>query len=119
MSSTSPRGLTVVNRALFDADLDFRRNEFALAYDGERAALQAAYVYLAEDDSNPFLGPSRTTNELSLDARYRVHPNWEVRGLWRYDLAQRQQPARRGRHHLRQRVRRVRPFGLAPLHLIG
>ena len=64
-------------------------------------------------------GPQPTTSELSLDARYRVHPNWEVRGLWRYDLEQRQQPARRRRHQLRQRVRRVRPFDLTPLHLIG
>ena len=29
-------GLTLVNRALFDPDFDFRRNEFALAYDGDR-----------------------------------------------------------------------------------
>ena len=29
------------------------------------------------------------------------------------------EPARRRRDHLRQRVRRVRPFRLAPLHLIG
>ena len=34
----------------------------------------------------PSSGPSPTTSELSLDARYRVHPNWEVRGLWRYDI---------------------------------
>jgi LPS-assembly protein len=78
-------GLDVVNRSLFDSDFNFRRNEFALAYGGERGDLRAAYVYLAEDDSNPILGVQPETNELALDARVRVHPNWELRGLWRYD----------------------------------
>jgi LPS-assembly protein len=80
-------GLDLVNRSLFDDDLTFRRNEFGLAYDGKRADLRAAYVYLAADDSNPILGPQPETNELALDARVRVRPNWEVRGLWRYDVA--------------------------------
>ena len=35
----------------------------------------------------PILGPQPETNEISLDARYRVRPNWELRGLWRYDVA--------------------------------
>ena len=80
-------GLTAINRALFDTGLGFRRNEFALAYDGEFGALRAAYVYLAEDDSDPELGLMPETSEVSLDARYRVRPNWELRGLWRYDVA--------------------------------
>jgi LPS-assembly protein len=81
-------GLGLVNRALFDPDLVFRRNEFAMVYNGDRGALRAAYTYLAADDSNPILGPQRETNEFALDARVRVHPNWELRGLWRYDLAE-------------------------------
>lgn len=80
-------GLQFVDRALFDSDLVFRRNEFALAYDGERGSLRAAYVYLAADDSNEILGPQPETNEVALDARVRLHRNWEVRGLWRYDVA--------------------------------
>lgn len=78
-------GLSLANRSLFSDDFDFVRNEFALAYQGERGALQAAYVYLAEDDSNPFIGPQPETSEIALDARYRFLPNWELRGLWRYD----------------------------------
>ena len=34
-----------------------------------------------------YLGPQPETNEFAFDARYRVHPNWELRGLWRYDVA--------------------------------
>ena len=37
--------------------------------------------------SNPILGPQPETNEFALDAKVRVHRNWELRGLWRYDLA--------------------------------
>ena len=79
-------GLAAVDRASFSPDLDFRRNEFALSWDTARAGLIATYVYLAEVEGDPYLGPEPATSELSLDARYRVHPNWEVRGLWRYDL---------------------------------
>jgi LPS-assembly protein len=82
-------GLTAINRALFDPGMAFRRNEFALAYDGDFGAVRAAYVYLAEDDSDPDLGFQPETSEVSLDARYRVRPNWELRGLWRYDVASR------------------------------
>jgi LPS-assembly protein len=80
-------GLQVVNRALFDTDLNFRRNELAFGYDGEFGLVNAAYIFLAEDDSNPALGDQPQTNEFSIDARYRVRPNWEIRGLWRYDVA--------------------------------
>lgn len=80
-------GLTAVNRSLFDTGFGFRRNELGIAYQGEFGAMRAAYVYLAENDSDALLGPQPETNEISLDARYRVRPNWEVRGLWRYDAA--------------------------------
>ena len=79
-------GLTVANRALFDDSLAFRRNELAFGYDGPFGAVSAAYVFLEEDDGNPALGEQPQTNEFSLEAAYRVHPNWEIRGLWRYDL---------------------------------
>ncbi len=80
-------GLSLINRSLFDPAFDFRRNEFAMVYDSERTGLAAAYVYLAEDDSNPILGPQPETNEFSIEGRYRVLANWEVRGSWRYDLS--------------------------------
>lgn len=82
-----PWGLGVVNRALFDSELVFRRNEFAMVYDGDLGALRAAYTYLSADDSNPILGPQPETNEFAVDAKVRVRRNWELRGLWRYDVA--------------------------------
>jgi LPS-assembly protein len=79
--------LAFTNRALFGSDLEFRRNEFGLNWNGARADFLASYVYLAEDDTNPILGPQPETAEVRLDARVRVHPNLELRGLWRYDVA--------------------------------
>lgn len=76
---------SLVNRALFDTDFTFNRNEFTLTYESERGAVRAAYVYLAEGE-NPYYGLQPETNEFGLDARYRVLPNWEVQGLWRYDV---------------------------------
>lgn len=76
--------LSLIDRALFDTDLEFNRNEFSMIYAGETGGLRASYVYLAEAD-NPYYGPQPETNEFGIDARYRVLPNWEVRGLWRYD----------------------------------
>ena len=84
---TTAWGLTLSDQALFGDDFLFRRNEFAVVYDSDRADFAASYVYFAEDDTNEVLGPQPETNEFSIDARYRVHPNWEVRGLWRYDIA--------------------------------
>lgn len=78
-------GLRVSNRALFDDALEFRRNEFALAYDSPGTGIGASYVYIAADDTNPLLGPQPETNEFGIEGRHRFRPNWEVRGLWRFD----------------------------------
>lgn len=86
LTITFGNDFSLVNRALFDTDFTFNRNEFTVTYDAERAGLRASYVYLAEGD-NPYYGPQPETNEFGLDARYRVMPNWEVQGLWRYDVS--------------------------------
>lgn len=80
-------GLRLIDRALFDPDLDFKRNEFALAYFAADAEFEARYVYLAADRSSDLLGSQDETSEIGLEGRYRLHPNWEVRGNWRYDIA--------------------------------
>jgi LPS-assembly protein len=85
---TTASGLSAGNRSVFDSDLRFSRNEFALGYDGEIAGIAATYIFLAAEDSNPFYGAQPETSEFGLDARYRFHPNWEIRGDWRYDVAE-------------------------------
>ena len=85
---TTASGLSAANRAVFDSDLRFSRNEFALAYESLNTGLEATYVFLAAEDSNPFYGAQPETSEVRVDARYRFHPNWELNGEWRYDVAQ-------------------------------
>ena len=78
-------GLALGNRLLVNSDFEFSRNEFSMVYDGPTGGLGASYIYLAEDDTNPALGDQPETSEFALAARYRLHPNWEVRGNWRFD----------------------------------
>ena len=111
-------GLGLVNRALFDDGFAFRRNEFAMVYDGERGDLRAAYVYLAEDDSNPLRRAA--ARDQRVRARRRATASARTGSCaasgattWRRTATCAPAP-----DHLRQRMRRVRPFGLAPLHLI-
>ncbi len=112
-------GLQFVNRALFAPDLNFRRNEFALAYDGDRGSLRAAYVYLSADE---FERDPRPAARDQRDRARRARPGASQLGGARALALRRrdqQQPAGGRGHHLWQRVRRVRPFGLASLYLIG
>jgi LPS-assembly protein len=82
-----PPSFRLVNRALFDPENGIRRNEFAFAYEGDRGAARATYVYIVPDLGNPILGPQPETNDVSLDARYRLLRNWEIRANWRFDAA--------------------------------
>lgn len=77
---------SLVNRALFASDLSFNRNEFVVSYDGDRGAMSTSYVYLAEG-YNPYYGEQPEINEFGFDASYRFLANWEISGLWRYDMA--------------------------------
>jgi LPS-assembly protein len=80
-------GFGALNRVRFDDDFEVRRNEFSVLYDTPGAGLAASWVFLAADDTNPDLGPQPEANEITVNARYRLRPNWQVRGQWRYDLA--------------------------------
>lgn len=94
-ASVSHGPATFAARALFDSEMTFRRNDIGFGLHGAATDVTTTWVYLAEDDSNPILGPQPETSELRIDARYRVHPNVELRGLYRYDLVARE-PLRAG-----------------------
>jgi LPS-assembly protein len=82
--------ISLVNRALFGSDFEFRRNEFGFLYDTPTAGLRATHVFLVEDSSNPTLGPQPETSEFAITGRIRPHPNWQFRADWRYDAVQSQ-----------------------------
>ena len=80
-------GFGALNRIRLGDGFDVRRNELSVLYDTPRAGFAASWVYLAEDATNADLGAQPEANEIALNARYRVLPNWQLRGQWRYDLA--------------------------------
>lgn len=83
-----PGRFTAIGRGLFDGDLDFTRAEFEMHYTTNDFDFGTTYTFLEEDDSSPDLGLIPERQEIALDSRYRLTPNWEVSGEWRYDIAE-------------------------------
>ncbi|MSU89878.1 LPS assembly protein LptD [Rhodobacteraceae bacterium 2CG4] len=82
-----PSGFSVTGRSLFDSALEFKRAEMELDYASRRFDVNASYTFLAGDSADPVLGSVTERQEIAIGSRYRVRPNWDVRGEWRYDLA--------------------------------
>lgn len=82
-----PSGFFVTGRSLFDSQLEFKRAEMEMDYESRRFDINASYTFLAGDSDDPVLGNVTEQQEFAIDSRYRVHPNWDLRGEWRYDLA--------------------------------
>ena len=120
LARASPGGCSFVNRALFDPrpQLPPQRVRAGLRRRLRRRCAPPISIS-PQDDCNPIIGPQPETNEIALDAaRPRATELGAARPLALRRRDEQQPPCRR-RHHLRQRVRRVRPFGLASLYLIG
>jgi len=75
--------LTLTNRALFDGDFDFTRNETRLSWRGGRSTLGATYLWL---EPSPAQNRPAANNELTLDASYRLTRNWTGSFGGRFDL---------------------------------
>jgi LPS-assembly protein len=74
----------VINRALFDQQLDFTSNELLLNWQAEMASVATTYTYLEADPAE-----NRTDNlaEWAFDAGYRFDSDWTAGVNWRYDFA--------------------------------
>ena len=75
--------LALANRALLRDDLDVSRNEFRVAYDGERAEIAASHIWI---DTDPLRVSGGDVNELTLDAGYRISRSWSGEVEGRYSL---------------------------------
>ncbi len=86
--SFETRNISVVNRHLFDTELDFKRSDLSvdLAYD--RLTLGTDLIFLAEDNSNTDLGFVPASNEFAFEATYQATDNWRLGAEWRYDLSE-------------------------------
>ena len=81
-------GLGLANRLLVDSDLEFSRNEFSVVYEGPTGGLGGELHLPRRGRHQPRArrrSPRRASSRSR--ARYRVLPNWEVRGNWRFDAA--------------------------------
>ncbi|MBK5945412.1 hypothetical protein CCR83_02860 [Rhodobacter veldkampii DSM 11550] len=79
----STRGVTLSNRALFDDDFSFTRDELRLVWAGTRQTLGAAYIWMEPD---PTEGRDAATSELTLDTGWRWDSGWSGRFETRYDF---------------------------------
>lgn len=75
--------LALTNRALFDDDFDFSRNETRLAWQGDRAAFGSSYLWM---EAEPEENRPDSTHELSVDGAYRLSRHWTGRLDGRFDL---------------------------------
>lgn len=74
--------LQVLSRTLLRDTDDITRSETRLAWASERLSLATIYTYARDD---PTFGRPDPTSEWTLDAAYRLTPNWLGRVNWRYD----------------------------------
>ena len=112
-------GLQLVNRALFDPASTSAATSSPSPTTATAAACARPTSISPQDDFEPDPRPAAGDQR---DRARRPLPGATELGAARPLALRRrdqQQPARRRRDHLRQRVRRVRPFGLASLYLIG
>lgn len=75
--------LDVINRAIFEDDFTFSRNEMRLDWTGDDYRLGSTYAWLESDDAE---GRPRDTSEFAIDGAYRVSRHWTLSSNLRYDF---------------------------------
>ncbi|MEM7723042.1 MAG: LPS assembly protein LptD [Pseudomonadota bacterium] len=75
----------VINRAIFDDDLSFTSNEFALEWFGEALGVITKFTFLEADvfEDRPI-----DTAEWAFDANYAFTEEWAAGVNWRYDFVE-------------------------------
>ena len=77
---TTAGGLRLSNRALFDDDFDFSRDELLLAYLRDGAQISAGYLWMEPSLANP------KTSEMLLESGWNWAADWRSTFSTRYDL---------------------------------
>ena len=83
MRLQSNQGLAVANRALFDDDFSFSKDELRLDWDNGITSIGANYVWLMAD---PLGGRPTSTSELAFDAGWQFTSGWRAVTAGRYDF---------------------------------
>jgi LPS-assembly protein len=80
---TTARNLRLTNRALFDDELRFERNELQVGWNTEMLELSSSYVWLR---ANPAESRPVNSSEWEFNTSYRFRRNWTGEADWRYDF---------------------------------
>ncbi len=70
------RNLSLANRALFNDDLSFTRNETLLTWRNARFDIASGYIWEAQSN----------TSEWVMDGAWRLNDYWRASASWRYDF---------------------------------
>ncbi|PTX55691.1 LPS-assembly protein [Litoreibacter ponti] len=73
----------LINRAVFDDQFSFARNEMRMSWTGDRHRLGSTFAWLEADTSE---GRDMDTSELAIDGAYRVSRHWTLSSELRYDF---------------------------------
>ncbi len=75
-------GLTLSNRALFDNQLEFSRNETRVSWANDRVSIGSSYLWI---EAAPAENRSQAS-EWAFDGRYDFNDRWTGSADWRYDF---------------------------------
>lgn len=80
---TAANGLTIANRALFDDNFDFAREELRVGYLQGRYSVAAGYIWM---QANAAEGRPLDTSQLALETKWAWNDDWSSKIITRYDL---------------------------------
>ncbi len=75
--------LALTNRSVFDNKFNFAKNETRLTWQTAKIGLGTSYIWM---EAEPFENRPSDTSEWTLDAAYKLSPNWTGKMDWRYDF---------------------------------
>jgi len=78
-----PNNLTLTNRSVFDDNFNFAKNETRLTWQTAKIALGSSYIWM---EAEPYESRPLNTSEWTMDAAYKIDPNWTGKFDWRYDF---------------------------------
>jgi LPS-assembly protein len=73
----------LINRAVFEDDFTFSRNEMRLMWSGDDFNLGSTFAWLEADE---FEGRPSDTSEFAVDGDYRINRHWTLSSNLRYDF---------------------------------
>lgn len=80
---STPKGLSLTGRAVFDDNLSMTKSEARLGWQRSNLQLSTSYVWLVAD---PAENRTDDTSEWALDATWKVNDHWTGTVNWRYDF---------------------------------